>query len=402
MQIASLRRFSVVETRGIQRQNNGIFAAWRLGARLCFVLLLAGGCKKQAEPQLPGPPEVQVTAAVQRDVPVYQVWIGNLDGSVNTQVRARVSGYLVAQTYREGSQVKEGELLFQIDPRPLQAALDQAKGDLAKAEATEKLAALNLKRAKELFAGKVTSVQERDTSVADYGTAKANVQALQAAVETARLNLDYAQITSPVDGIAGIAAAQIGDLVGPEAAQSTALTTISSVDPIKAYVTITEQDYIEFARRLAAKGDSHLKAEQSLEMVLADGSIYPHQGTFYFADRQVDVTTGAMRVAALFPNKDGLLRPGLFCRVRAQTATLKDAVLVPEQAVAELQGNRLVAVVGRDRKVAWRKVELGEREPPWRVIQKGISAEESVVVEGLQKVRDGMVVSPSPWKNAPP
>lgn len=345
---------------------------------------------------------MQVTAAIQRDVPVYRVWIGNLDGSVNTQVRARVSGYLIAQNYQDGARVKEGELLFQIDPRPLQAALDQARGDLARAEAAEKLAALNLKRAKELFAGKVTSVQERDTSVADYGTAKANVQALQAAVETARLNLYYAQITSPVDGIAGIATAQIGDFVGPDSAQTTALTTISSVDPIKAYVTITEQDYIEFARRLAKEGDDHREAEQSLELILADGSVYPHQGTFYFADRQVDVTTGAMRVAARFSNQDGLLRPGLFCRVRAQTAVRKGAILVPEQAVAELQGSSLVAVVGRDRKVALRMVEVGEREPPWRVILKGVNAGETVVVEGTQKVRDGMEVSPTSWKNTPP
>ena len=342
-----------------------------------------------------------MTAAIQRDVPVYRVWIGNLDGSVNTQVRARVSGYLIAQNYQEGSMVKEGELLFQIDPRPLQAALDQAKGDLARAEAAEKLAALNLKRARELFAGKVTSVQERDTSVADYGTATANVHATQAAVETAQLNLDYARITSPVAGIAGIATAQIGDFVGPDSAQTTALTMISSVDPIKAYVTITEQDYIEFARRLA-KGDAHRESERSLEMILADGSIYPHKGTFYFADRQVDVTTGAMRVAALFSNKDGLLRPGLFCRVRAQTAIREGAVLVPEQAVAELQGSSLVAVVGREHKVALRMVELGEREPPWRVIRKGVNAGESIVVEGVQKVRDGMEVAPTPWKNAPP
>lgn len=401
MQIPVPGRFPVVETRNIESPNAPFWAAWRLGAGLCCALLLAWGCKKAPGPELRGPPEVQVTTAVQRDVPVYQVWIGNLDGSVNTQVRPRVSGYLIAQNYQDGARVKEGELLFQIDPRPLQAALDQARGDLARAEAAEKLAALNLKRAKELFAGKVTSVQERDTSVADYGTAKANVQAQQAAVETARLNLDYAQITSPVDGIAGIATAQIGDFVGPEAALTTALTTISSVDPIKAYVTITEQDYIEFARRLA-QGDPHRKAEQSLEMVLADGSIYPQKGTFYFADRQVDVTTGAMRVAALFSNKDGLLRPGLFCRVRAQTALRMGAVLVPEQAVSELQGSSLVAVVGRDRKVALRKVELGEREPPWRVVRNGVSAGETVVVEGIQKVRDGMEVAATPWKQAPP
>jgi len=366
-----------------------------------LLTLLAGGCKKPQSPELRGPPEVQVSPVIQRDVPVYRVWIGNLDGSINTQVRARVSGYLVAQNYQEGSQVKEGELLFQIDPRPLQAALDQARGDLARAEAAERLAALNLKRARELFSGKVTSVQERDTSVADYGTAKANVQAQQAAVETARLNLDYAQITSPVDGIAGIATAQIGDFVGPDSAQTTSLTTISSVDPIQAYVTITEQDYIEFARRLA-KGGGHPALEQNLEMILADGSVYPHQGTFYFADRQVDVTTGAMRVAARFPNKDGLLRPGLFCRVRVQTAVREGALLVPEQAVAELQGSSLVAVMGRDRKIALRRVELGEREPPWRVLRKGVSAGETIVVEGIQKVRDGMEVAPTPWKNVPP
>jgi membrane fusion protein (multidrug efflux system) len=346
------------------------------------------------------PPEVEVTRVIQRDVPIYKTWIGNLDGSVNTQVRARVTGYLVSQNYKEGAQVKEGDLLFQIDPRPLQAALDQARGDLARAEATERLASANLKRANELFAGKVISAQERDTSATNYNTAKADLKAQQAAVETAQLNLEFARIISPVDGIAGIATAQIGDLVGPNSAQTGPLTTVSTIDPIKAYVTITEQDYIEFARRLA-RGKEQRDHDLELEMILADGSIYPHKGTFYFADRQVDVTTGAMRVAALFKNPDALLRPGLFCRVRARLTVQEGALLVPEHAIAELQGNYQVAVVGQDRKTNLRSVTLGEREPPWQVVQTGLHAGETVVVEGLQKVREGTEVEPKPWPIPP-
>ncbi len=380
------------------------FAPLRLCVRsFLFVLLtfLAWGCRKPQGPEMRGPPpEVEVTRVIQRDVPIYKTWIGNLDGSVNTQVRARVTGYLVSQNYKEGAQVKEGDLLFQIDPRPLQAALDQARGDLARAEATERLASANLKRANELFAGKVISAQERDTSATNYNTAKADLKAQQAAVETAQLNLEFARIISPVDGIAGIATAQIGDLVGPNSAQTGPLTTVSTIDPIKAYVTITEQDYIEFARRLA-RGKEQRDHDLELEMILADGSIYPHKGTFYFADRQVDVTTGAMRVAALFKNPDALLRPGLFCRVRARLTVQEGALLVPEHAIAELQGNYQVAVVGQDRKTNLRSVTLGEREPPWQVVQTGLHAGETVVVEGLQKVREGTEVEPKPWPIPP-
>lgn len=360
---------------------------------------MPGGCQKAPPQAAPPPPEVLVTEAVRRDVPVYRTWLGNLDGEVNTQVRAKVTGYLISQNYKEGSFVKEGDLLFQIDPRPLQAALEQAKGDLARAEASERLTCLNNKRASELFAGKVISAQERDASTTDYGTARADVKARRAAVVSAQLNLDYARITAPVDGIAGIATAQVGDLVGPESAQNGVLTTISSINPIKAYVTITEQDYIEFARRLA-KGAAYKPFERNLELILADGSIYPQKGTFSFADRQVDPTTGSMRVAAAFPNAQHILRPGLFCRIRAQTAMLEGAVAVPERAISDYQGSPVVAVIGPGGKASIRVVQTGEREPPWRIIRKGIDAGETVVVEGIQKVRDGATVTTAPWKPA--
>ena len=392
------------------------FVPWRLCGRIFFLVLFAclPACRKPQVQAQREPPVVWVATVAVRDVPVYREWIGNLDGSVNTEVRARVSGYLISQNYKEGSLVKAGDLLFKIDPRPLVAALHQAQGDLARADASEKLAAVNLKRANELYAGKVTSAQERDTSVANYGTTKADVVALEAAVETARLNVEFSQIVSPVDGIAGIANGQIGDLVGPNSAQSGPLTTVSVVDPIKAYFTITEQDYIAFARRLA-KGTSSAMQDLALEMILADGSVYPRKGRFDFADRQVDVTTGAMRVAGLFANPDTLLRPGLFCRIRVQTDTRKGALLVPERAIAEVQGSYHVVVVGPDRKATIRPVELGEmfREnaekgrgnaekaspglksfSPWRVIAKGLNAGETVVVEGLQKVKEGDVVEP--------
>ena len=347
---------------------------------------------------------VLVTAVLQRDVGIYQEWVGNLDGSVNTQVRARVSGYLISQNYKEGSLVKAGDILFLIDPRPLQAALDQAQGDLARAEATERLASVNLKRAHELYAGRVTSAQERDTSVSSYGTANADVKSLRGAVETARLNVEFSQITSPVDGIAGIAIAQVGDFVGPSSPQAGVLTTVSSVDPIKAYFTITEQDYIEFAGVFAKSPppQQEFKQDLELEIILADGLVYPRKGKFDFADRQVDITTGAMRVAGLFPNPQNLLRPGLFCRVRARTGVRKGAFLVPQRAVSELQGSCQVAVVGADHKVSIRPVEMGERVKSWWVIKHGVKAGETVVVDGLQKARDGVEVESKAWSGEAP
>ncbi|MEI8233113.1 MAG: efflux RND transporter periplasmic adaptor subunit [Verrucomicrobiota bacterium] len=369
--------------------------------RLLPVLLLAAApaCRKPQGPERRAPPEVLVVEVARRDVPVYREWLGNLDGWVNAQVRARVAGYLVAQHYKEGARVKAGDLLFQIDPRPLRAALDQARGDLARAEASEKLAALNLQRAAALFEGKVISAQERDTAVANQGTARADVKAQQAAVETAALNLEFAQISAPVEGIAGIANGQVGDLVGPGSPQSDPLTTISTVDPIKAGFTITEQDYIAFASRLAQSAEGREGWE--LQIVLADGSVYPRKGKLDFANRQVDPATGSMRVTALFPNPGYLLRPGLFCRVRVRTGVLAGALLVPDRAIAEVQGSFQVVVVDSGHKASIRPVEPGERVKGWRVLNRGVRAGETVVVEGLQKVRDGEPVEPKPWQEPP-
>ncbi|MEI6352008.1 MAG: efflux RND transporter periplasmic adaptor subunit [Verrucomicrobiota bacterium] len=337
-----------------------------------------------------------MTSVIQRDVPIVREWVGSLDGYVNTQVRARVSGYLISQDYTEGALVHKNDLLFQIDPRPLQAALDQAKGELQRAQASEKLASANARRSSQLFGRQVISIQERETSTESAGTAVATVASARAAVETAELNVEFARIISPVDGIAGIANAQIGDLVGPTTAQ---LTTISTVDPIKAYVNVTEQDYIEFTRyysdRMARRD---YEKEIELEMILADGSIYPHKGKFYAADRQVDQTTGSIRFAGVFENPGSVLRPGQFCRVRAVTNIERGALLVPQRAVTELQGSYQVATVGADSKVNIRSVKVGERIGNLWIIKEGIRPGDSVVVEGLQKAREGAQVAPKPWK----
>ncbi len=371
--------------------------------RVALVVMLSAlglgvlSCSKPAPPpSQSASPEVLVTSVIQRDVPIVREWVGSLDGYVNTQVRARVSGYLISQDYTEGALVHKNDLLFQIDPRPLQAALDQAKGELQRAQASEKLASANARRSSQLFGRQVISIQERETSTESAGTAVATVASARAAVETAELNVEFARIISPVDGIAGIANAQIGDLVGPTTAQ---LTTISTVDPIKAYVNVTEQDYIEFTRyysdRMARRD---YEKEIELEMILADGSIYPHKGKFYAADRQVDQTTGSIRFAGVFENPGSVLRPGQFCRVRAVTNIERGALLVPQRAVTELQGSYQVATVGADSKVNIRSVKVGERIGNLWIIKEGIRPGDSVVVEGLQKAREGAQVAPKPWK----
>ena len=342
---------------------------------------------------------VLVTPVIQRDVPIVREWVGSLDGFVNTQVRARVSGYLISQNYTEGALVHKNELLFRIDPRPLQAALDQAKAELERAQAAEKLATANARRSTQLYGRQVISTQERETSTENAGTATATVASARAAVETAQLNVEFAEIISPVDGIAGIANAQVGDLVGPSTAQ---LTTISTVDPIKAYVNVTEQDYIEFTRfyadRLARRD---YEKEIELEMVLADGSRYPRKGKFYAADRQVDQTTGAIRFAGVFENPGSILRPGQFCRVRSVTNIERGALLIPQRAVTELQGSYQVAIVDADSKVSIRNVQVGQRIGTSWIIKGGIKAGDSVVVEGLQKAKEGARVTPKPWVPRP-
>ncbi len=317
----------------------------------------------------------------QRDVPIISEWTGSLAGSVDAQIRAQVSGYLMTQAYREGSKVKQGELLFEIDPRPFQAVLAQAEAQRGKTE-------LDVKRLTPLAKEQAVSQEELDDAVqAD----KAN----QAAVDAARLNLGFTKITSPIEGIAGIATADVGDLVGPTTGD---LTAVSTVDPIKAYFTVSEQEYLGCPECFACEGACPAKGNvNGLELILADGSVYPRKGTLYLADRQVDPRTGTLKVAALFPNPNALLRPGQFARVRAVTRTQRGALLVPQRAVTELQGNYQVAIVGADDTVAIRPVAVGERIGSAWIIRQGVQAGERVVVEGIQKARQGAKVTPKPY-----
>jgi membrane fusion protein, multidrug efflux system len=357
------------------------------------VALTACGPKKQAA-GLP-PPEVDVVIIRPADAPLYNEWIGTLDGYVNAKIRAQVTGYLKSQDYKEGAPVKKGDLMFQIDPRPFQAALDQAKGQLAQAEAQFDKTELDVKRYTPLAREKAISQEELVDAEHASLVAKAAVASAKAAVETAELNLEFTKITSPIDGIAGMAQAQIGDLVGPASGE---LTAVSTVDPIKVYFTFTEASYMDYMNNYS---DETKRAEHErdleLELILANGTVYPHKGKFYFADRQVDVHTGALRVAGLIPNPGGVLRPGQFARVRARTQIRTGALAVPQRAVMELQGNYQVAVVDAANKVSIRSVKVSDRIGNMWIVEEGLKPGEQVIVEGTQKARAGTVVVPKPY-----
>ncbi len=364
---------------------------------LGLVLALLGGCEKPPAPPPPPPPVVEFVQVEQRDVPVHQEWVGSLDGMVNAQILAQVTGYLVKQNYQEGQPVKKGQLLYEIDPRTFQAALDQAKGNLARQEAMLATARLDSQRIQRLLPEKAVSVRDRDNAVGHLAQAEAEVQAAKAAVESAQLSLGFTKITSPIDGIAGISKAQLGNLVGPGSANAV-LTTVSQVDPIKAFIPLSEQQYMRFAEE-KRNGEGH--ASVPLELILADGSVYPQGGKIFFADRQVDVKTGTIQVATLFPNPDNLLRPGQFARVRATVKTKAGALLVPQRAVAEMQGRKLVAVVKADNTVEIRPVKPAEVVGAKWVIDEGLKPGERVIVEGIQKARPGAKVDPKPYAEAP-
>jgi membrane fusion protein (multidrug efflux system) len=367
----------------------------------CALAALFFGCSKSgSEAQKFGPPEVQITEVIQKDVPVVREWIGSLDGSVNADVRARVSGYLISQNYKEGTLVHQGDLLFQIDPSTYEAVVEQAKSALAQSEANQLQADQTEKRETQLFEQKVESAQSRDNAVQANVAAKAEVKAQQAALRQAQLNLEFTKISAPLTGIAGIANPGIGDLVGPSDAQP--LMTMSTVDPIKVYLKISEQDYLKFARRVEQAGSAgHAgnagQAAPPVEIVLADGTLYPHQGKFSAVDREVDQQTGTIRLAALFPNPNNILRPGGFVRVRVTVRNIPGALLVPQRAVNELQTSYEVALVNADDKVEIRSVKVGDRVGSLWVIEDGIKPGDRVIVEGAQKVRDGQLVKPMPW-----
>lgn len=364
------------------------------------LMLGAAGCKNEAgSTASEAAPEVLVTEVLQRDLPIHAEWVGTTDGFVNATIQARVTGYLVKRTFDEGSFVRKGDLLFQIDPRPFQAALAEAKGELSKAEARLVKTELDVKRDTPLALAKAISQKDLEDSIQMNAAAKGSLASAKAAVEQAQLNLTFTRIEAPIDGITGIAKAQIGDLVGPNTGL---LTSISTVDPIRVYFPISEQEYLKAAEKVrAAYNDTKRKRDDRLELILSDGSVYPHPGNFLLADRQVDVKTGTIRIAAMFPNPGNLLRPGLFARVRAVTSTKRGALLVPQRAITELQGRYQLAVVGPENKVEIRPVKVAERVDKLWVIEEGVQPGERVVVEGLQKVKAGITVNPKPFQEAP-
>ena len=355
--------------------------------------LTFGGCGPKAPPP-PPPPEVLVTEVKQQDVPIYNEYVGQLDASVNATIQSRVQGYLISQNYKEGQPVKKDDVLFEIDRRPFEAALAQAKAAFLQADASAKQAEMNAQRAADLFQRKVSSEQERDNAVQSAAAARAQAEAQRAAVEQAQLSLDYTTIHAPVDGIAGLVRVQVGDLISA----GTTLTTVTKVDPIKAYFTVSEQRYSEYSRRYADPQEriAHEK-ELSFELILADGTVYPHTGEMYAADNQVDVRTGSLRIAALFPNPGNILRPGQFARIRVRSEVKPGALLVPQRAVTELQGTNQVAVVGPDNKVHIQPVKMGRRIDHEWIVEEGLKAGDKVIVEGVQKAREGAVVNPKPW-----
>ena len=380
----------MAQRRSATRRRSG---ALRLRAFTVACTLGVAACSKPAPP-VQQAPEVKVAEVVKQDVPVSSEWVGTTDGSINAQIRAKVQGYLLTQGYRDGSTVKAGQLLYQLDPRQYQADLDKALGDLAQGKANLVRSQENEAKYRPLVKVGAVSQREYDNTVQEVRANQAAVEAAQAAVEGARLNLEWTKITSPIDGVAGITQAQIGDLISPTAI----MTTVSKVDPIKVYFPISEQEYLKFAdgiEHFRRTGDS--SQAPTLELVLANGSVYPRTGKPSAVNRQVESQTGAIQIEALFDNPDNLLRPGQFARVHAVTESLKGALVVPQRAVQEVQGNYQIAVVGPEDKVEIRTVKVGPRyEESW-VITDGLKPGERVVAEGVQKVRPGAKVQPKPY-----
>jgi membrane fusion protein (multidrug efflux system) len=354
-------------------------------------------------------PDVEVAEVEQKDVPIYGEWIGTLDGLVNADVRAQVTGYILKQGYQEGAFVRKGQLLFEIDPRPFQAALDQAEGQeaqakaaLANAQAVQRRTELDVNRYTPLAKEQAASQQDLDNAVqnnlaaiATVETARAQIKTSEATAETAKINLEFTRLVAPIDGIAGQAQLQVGALVNPS---SGPVTSVSTVNPIKAYFTVGEPQYLAWRKRFPSEA-SRLEADKNLhlQLILADGSTYAHEGAFYFADRQVNEGTGAIRLAGLFPNPDNILRPGGYGKIRAVIRLQKDALLVPQRAVSELQGGYQVAVVDGSNKVNIRTVKVGDRVGSEWVISEGLNRGERVVAEGVQKLHAGAPVNPRPY-----
>ncbi len=359
-------------------------------ACMTFSVGLVGCGRSQAAMQLPTP-EVLVAKPVQQDVPMHNEWVATLDGYVNADIRPQVSGYIISQDYKEGSVVRKGQVLFEIDPRPFQATLDRAKGELAQAEAMLAKSTIDVERDTPLAEQKAVPKEKLDNEIQAKRAAEAAVESAKAAVERAQLDLGWTKVTSLVDGVAGIAQVQIGNLVGP----NSLLTSVSQVSPIKAYFPVTEQQYLQ-AKHVSAGGQQMDLFDSSPELILSDGTVYPQKGKVLLTDRQVDVNTGTIRLVAAFPNPGNVLRPGQYGRVRIQTSVKKDALLVPQTAVTQVQGGYQVALAGSDNKIKIRAVKAGEKVGQLWVIEDGLKSDEQVVVQGQDKVRDGSIVAVKP------
>lgn len=372
------------------------YISWAGMTVAAVALLSVMGCEKKAAGPPPAP-EVEVVSVAQRDVPIYGEWVATLDGYVNAQIQPQVTGYLIKRNYTEGTLVSKGQILFEIDPRPFQAALEQTKGQLAQMQAQLAKTTMDVERDTPLAAKSAIPQAQLDNDVQAKAAAQAMVDAARAQVDQAQLNLGFTKVRSLVDGLAGFAKGQIGDLVGP----TTVLTTVSQVNPIKAYFAISDQEYLGVAGNisLAAAGKPLPKGETGkiLELILSDGSVYPSKGWYEMADRQVDQGTGTIRIAGAFDNPDSILRPGQFARLRIPVGVAKSALLVPQRAVVEVQGTYQVTVVGNDNKADIRPVKVGERVGSLWIISAGLKPGEQVIVEGVQKARTGALVKPKPW-----
>ncbi len=367
--------------------------AWAIPLIIFATCLTA--CSRKAEQAGPPPPTVVVATVTPRDVPVVKEGVATLDGFINANINAQVQGYVISRDYKEGSVVKKGDLLFQIDPRPFEAALAQAKANLERDKAMQFKTSADETRAMQLFVEKVLSAQERDAAIAAAASNKANVAADEAAVKTAELNLGYTKITAPVDGVAGIATAQVGDLVGPSTGT---LTTVSQVDPIKATVNLGEHGLTEFLTKHSDPNErERYLGKLEFQLILSDGTMFPQKGSFYAEDRHLDPKTGSIKMEITFPNPGNLLRPGQFGKVRTIVETKKAALMIPQEAVSELQGNQLVVVVDQTNKADMRPVKMGERLGALWEVTDGLKSGDKVIVEGFQKIRPGSPVVVKDW-----
>ena len=360
----------------------------RLSSLLLLAVVVCNGCSSSKQKPAPPPPGVTVTAVLQQDVPVYQEWVGTMAGNVDAEIRPKAEGFLLNKLYSEGSFVRKGQPMFQLDQRQSHAAVQQAEGQLEEANAALAQAQIDVTRYTPLVQQRAVSQAELDKATSRQRAATAQVTAAQAVLDDAKLNLTWATVVSPISGIAGIAKVGVGDLMTP----TTVMATVSAVNPVYIDFSIAEQDYLRFARDKTGRGGD-------LELILGDGTPYAQRGHTLLVNREIDSRTGTIQVRAEFPNPTNVLRPGQYARIRSKTEVRKNALLIPQRAIAELQGIYQVGVVNSENKVTIRAVKTGPQFGDMWVVETGLQPGDKVVVDGLQRLRDGMTVAPSDFKD---